>query len=136
MAEGEGKSGASATLTLAAGSSAAAAFAGFMLDPAKGLKVVEWLSKEVGAVGFAVMLCTVPVVAVAILAVWLMWNRLKEKDVECQAELGRQREAWKAVVDSKEQDIKEIAKTLSGFLEQVTLLAERARVSNIPTRSR
>lgn len=136
MAEGKERSGPGTTVTAAAGTGAVTWFAGFTMDPEKGLKLIDMLSKQVGPVGFVALLCTVPVICAAVAALVLMWNRLKEKDQECQAEHSRQREAWKAVVDGKDEDNKEIAKTVTNLLVQVTLLAERARPTNVPTRSR
>lgn len=129
MAEGK-------TLTAAGGAGIVGVFAGFSIDPAKGLELLKWLSSEIGSVGFVAILCLGAGLAVSVIGNWLMWNRLKEKDHECHTETSRQREAWKAVVDSKEQDNREIARTVTDLLVQVTLLAERARITNAPTRSR
>jgi len=107
------------------------AVAGFSMDPAKGLELLKWLNTSLGPVGFVAAIGA----AVAVATNWFFWKRLKEKDQECQAEMDRQRAAWKAVVDGKEADNKEIAKTVTDLLVQVTLLAERARVTNAPTRS-
>ena len=145
MSEGKSGNGHGATATLAGGTAFGGLIVGWTADPAKGLELLKWLDGSLGKVGFAIALVGGIAFSMAIAAAWLMWQRsinsekayserLKEKDQECQAELGRQRTAWKAVVDSKESDNREIAKTMSGFLEQVTLLAERARVSNVPTR--
>lgn len=96
---------------------------------------LKWLNESLGPVGFVSIICLGAGLAVAVTGNWLMWTRLKEKDQECQAETGRQRAAWKAVVDEKEADNREIAKAVTDLLVQVTRLTERAAVTNARTRS-
>lgn len=136
----------SRTITAAAGSGLIGAFVGFAMDPDKGLKLLLWLDKEIGAVGFVAIISLGAMAGVAVFANLLMWTRIKEKDQECQrelkeqreefqAELSRQRTAWKSVVDAKEAQMAEIAGTVTDLLIQVTLLAERAGARQISTHS-
>lgn len=122
------------------------AVGGYMLDPAKGLEFLKWLSAAVQPQALIAIVTLGAGCAVAVATNWFFWKRLKEKDRECrdelktqregfEAEMARQREAWERVVNKKETQIDVIAKTLEGFLAQVTLLAERARVSSAQTRS-
>lgn len=124
------------TVTVAGGASALSFFAGFNLDPDKGLMVLQWLSKEIGTVGFVLALGLGAALAIAVTTNWLFWNRMKEMTGECQAENNRQRDAWKAVVDGKDADNKEMATLLRDLLVQVTRLAERAGIGTAQTRSR
>jgi len=119
---------ASKTATAATGALGVGALAGFTLDPDKGLELLKWLNTALGPVGFIATVCLGAGLAVAVYGDWLMWQRLKEKDDECRAETGRQREAWKSVVDSEEADNREIARAVTDLLVQVTRLTERAGI--------
>jgi hypothetical protein len=123
------------TATVAGGALGVGTVIGIILDPDKGLTALKWLSNAVPAAALVAILAFGVALAVSVTSNWLMWQRLKEKDEECRAETSSQRQAWKAVVDSKEADNKEAVKTVTDLLVQVTLLAERARVSGAPTRS-
>lgn len=113
----------------AAGIGGAGLMAGFALSPETGLAILKWLGESVGPVGLIAVLTLGVGIGISVTGNWLMWIRLKEKDQECQAELGRQRASWKSVVDGKDDDNKEIAKTVADLLVQVTKLTERMNPS-------
>lgn len=105
------------------------------IDPDFGFVVVKWLGEYLGAIGFVM----VGVFALSVAANALQWNhartrerffdnRLKEKDAECKEETARQRKAWKAVVDSKDEENKATAKTVAKQTQALILIAERLAI--------
>jgi len=143
--EKEGKAGPGATLTLTAGGGGLGLVVGWMADPAKGLEVLKWLNGSIGSVGLVLILTMGAGTAVSVAGNWLMWNRLKEKDEECQREMEATRERWSGVVEKIEAAMERrmgearterdrIADIVGDLTTQVTLLAERAGSRHLPTR--
>ena len=126
-----------ATAIITAGSTVAAVSAvNAWMSPEQALGFASWLSKEIGVVGFVLIVSLGSALGISVVGNLLMWKRLKEKDQECRQELEAQRLAWKAVVEKMEACNKEIGETVAEMLTQMTLLAERARVAALQTRSR
>lgn len=122
------------TTTVAGGSAGFGLVVGFISDPQKGLKVLDWFSSHLAPETLIAVLTLSVGLFIAVATNWLMWERLKEKDLECQGELQRQRCTWKAVVDSKEAANKELAETVVKFVVQLTTLTER--FNSLPARKR
>lgn len=118
---------------IATGGGTVGVMLGYLADPQKGPLILNWIATQIGTVGLVLIVCLGFSNGVFLFGNWLMWNRLKEKDIECAASQENSRKLWKAVVDQKEADNRNSAKVVSDLLVQVTKLVER--VAPIQTRS-
>lgn len=64
----------------------------------------------------------------------MQWNRLKEKDDECQKEMTAAETRWEARFQQMRSDVKEAFGIVAKLTENVTLLAERAKAMPTSTR--
>lgn len=121
------------------------ALAGFMSDPEKGMEVLKWLNESLGPVGFVAIVSLGSGLAVSVFANWLMWQRLKEKDIECQTEMEKTRVRWSSVFEAEakqtdkqmegmREDRNDAFKTVAELTKQVTILVEQARSQSGVTR--
>lgn len=66
--------------------------------------------------------------------IWLFWNRLKEKDAECQKEMTQAETRWETRFQQMRSDVKEAFGIVAELTKQTTLLAERAKAIATSTR--
>lgn len=129
-----------------AGSAGVGAIAGFMLDPAKGLEFLKWLAATIKPEALIAMLTLSAGLGIAVATNWFFWQRLNEKDrecqlqmtdlrAECQTEMATAEARWEARFQQMRSDIKEAFGCVADLTKQVTLLAERTRATDTRTRS-
>lgn len=106
--------------------------AGFILSPQLGTEILHWVTANLKVTEIIALLTA----AVSLVVNWLLWIRLKEKDLECQQEIELTRKRWSEVITKLEDaaerrqvesraDRNEMAKTVAELTTQVTLLVDR-----------
>lgn len=127
------KNGTLITVAVAvAGVSTASAF-----SPKDGLEIAQWLNAALGPVGFVAILTLGAGIVVSVFSNWFMWQRLIEREKECQAEKKEMQQIHAERSEQLRMDNKEAFGMVAELTKQVTILAERAgaRSMNTPTRS-